>query len=264
MLVSPSDVIDEREIIRKVIHYWNDVHSRDRGIVLIPVGWDTNSSPELGARAQELINTRILVHSDILVGVFWNRLGTPTGTAISGSVEEIQKHLATGKPAMIYFSEKPIAPGQIDPLQRQSVETFKSECQQLGLVESFSNSTEFGEKFTKQLQLCLSGNPYLQDIFKKSDLEPIEISTPTTLSGDAAYLLKAASESDDGWVRVSPHLSGTHIYCGDLTIFEGHGRELARWNAAIRELEEAEFIEPQGKHSYSLTDKGWRHAESLT
>ena len=44
----------------------------------MPVGWETHSSPDLGAPAQEQINERILEHCDLLIAVFWTRLGTPT------------------------------------------------------------------------------------------------------------------------------------------------------------------------------------------
>jgi len=74
MIASPGDVAEEREIIRSVIHDWNDVNATVSKIVLTPVGWDTHSSPELGTRAQDLINSHLLKACDLLVGVFWTRL----------------------------------------------------------------------------------------------------------------------------------------------------------------------------------------------
>lgn len=263
MIASPTDVSEERDVVRKIIHDWNDVHSRDRRIVLVPVGWDTHSSPELGSRPQELINTRILQHSDILIGLFWNRLGTPTGDSISGSVEEIQEHVAAGKPAMIYFSDRLVTPSQINTEQRSALESFKSECYQLGLVESFSTIENLREKFTKQLQLCLSENPYLQTLTTEVDTETFTEPAPLSLSQDAIDLLKIAAKSEDGWIRVSTYIGGTSIYSGETEIFDGYGKELARWQAAIQELDDMELVEPKGSSSYALTHKGWTLADTF-
>lgn len=60
MIVSPGDVASERAIIRDVVFEWNAVHSQARSIVLLPVGWETYSSPEMGDSAQIIINNQVL------------------------------------------------------------------------------------------------------------------------------------------------------------------------------------------------------------
>ena len=50
MIASPSDVEDERGIIRDVVRDWNAAHSEAQGLVLIPVGSDTDATPEVGSR----------------------------------------------------------------------------------------------------------------------------------------------------------------------------------------------------------------------
>jgi hypothetical protein len=59
-IASPSDVEQERRIVREVIAEWNAVYARDRSVVLLPVAWETHSSPELGGRPQQMINDRLL------------------------------------------------------------------------------------------------------------------------------------------------------------------------------------------------------------
>jgi len=61
MIASPGDVHTFRISTRDVIHEWNYIHSNSTHLVLMPVGWDTHSSPELGSTAQDLINERVLV-----------------------------------------------------------------------------------------------------------------------------------------------------------------------------------------------------------
>ncbi len=114
MIASPGDVASERAIVRDVVYEWNAVHSGARKIVLLPVGWETHSSPEMGAPAQQIINRQVLDKCDLLVGVFWTRIGTPTEKHLSGTVEEIEEHIASGKPAMLYFSSQPVVMDTVD------------------------------------------------------------------------------------------------------------------------------------------------------
>jgi hypothetical protein len=103
MIASPSDVSRERRIAREVIAEWNTIHSKDRKTVLMPVGWDTHSVPDTGDRPQAIINGQLLKGSDLLIAMFWTRIGSPTGAAQSGTVEEIEEHIGAGKSAMIHF-----------------------------------------------------------------------------------------------------------------------------------------------------------------
>ena len=79
MIASPSDVEEERRTISDVIIKWNYTHSMNSGKVLIPLRWETHSAPLLGSRTQEIVNEMVLKHADVLVGIFKDRLGSPTG-----------------------------------------------------------------------------------------------------------------------------------------------------------------------------------------
>jgi hypothetical protein len=96
MIASPGDVLDEKRAVREILNLWNDVNSRDAKAMLTPVSWETHAAPDLSGRPQELINQRVLRECDLLVGIFWTRLGTPTGKAASGTVEEIQERCPGG------------------------------------------------------------------------------------------------------------------------------------------------------------------------
>src|SRR3954467_2857956 len=121
MIASPGDVAEERAIATDVIGLWNAVNSIATGTFLSAVRWETHAGAELSGRAQGIINERLLDHCDLLVGIFWTKLGTPTSEAESGTVEEIQRHVAAGKPTMVYFSVKPAAPDSIGHEQYQRV-----------------------------------------------------------------------------------------------------------------------------------------------
>jgi hypothetical protein len=53
-------------------------------------------------------NDQLVDDADILIGLFKARIGTPTGISASGTIEEIDRLVAAGKPVMLYFSTGPI------------------------------------------------------------------------------------------------------------------------------------------------------------
>src|ERR1043165_67718 len=108
MIGSPGDVSAERDIARRIVGEWNNIHSAARSVVLLATGWDTHSSPAMGKSAQTEINEQVLRAADLLVCIFWTRIGTPTSQHASGTVEEIEEHLAAHKPLMLYFSTVPL------------------------------------------------------------------------------------------------------------------------------------------------------------
>jgi hypothetical protein len=272
MIASPGDVTEERDVIRNVIHDWNDVNAQRSHVMLAAVGWDSHSSPELGARPQELINKRVLADCDLLIGVFWTRLGTPTGESPSGTVEEIEEHVAAGKPAMIYFSSKPVALESVDLDQYKQVKDIQEAWQKRGLIETYDNVNEFRQKLSKHLQLCLNKNEYLQKTFEAVGAETLtEVETyaqPTSryrLSTEAAELLKAASEVEHGTIMKTEYIGGQQIQAGKRSFGEESRREFSKWEAAIRELVNAGLAIDRGYKGeyFELTHEGWAAADAL-
>ncbi len=151
MIATPGDVALDRKVIRDTIYEWNFVHSEDKDLVLLPVGWESHASLSMGERPQAIINKQVLKDCDLLIAVFWTRLGTPTGKSASGTVEEIEEHLKAGRPAMIYFSSAPVRMESVDDKQYQALQKFKAECRQKGLIEEFLEPADFKEKLARQL-----------------------------------------------------------------------------------------------------------------
>jgi hypothetical protein len=151
IIASPSDVVAERDIAQEVLAMWNCLHSISRRIVLLPIGWKTHSSPELGDRPQAIISKQLRI-ADLLIAVFWTRLGTPTGTYPSGSVEEVEEHLKAGKTVMIYFSSAKIDPGVIEDGQYLALMLQKKDWMKRGLVWEFRDADDFRKLFTAHVQ----------------------------------------------------------------------------------------------------------------
>jgi hypothetical protein len=148
LIASPGDLHEERAVVSGAIEAWNAQHSAAEGVVLLPVRWETHTRPESGTRPQEAINRQIVDDCDILVGLFWTRLGTNTGVAASGTIEEIERTIGSGKPALLYFSDRPVAPSAVDARQLGSLKNFH----QATLVGSLTGTFDSLEGLAANLQ----------------------------------------------------------------------------------------------------------------
>lgn len=273
MIASPSDVHSEREIIREVVQNWNYIHSPTSNIILMPVGWETHATPELGARPQEFINERVLKECDLLVGVFWTRIGSPTGVAASGTVEEIERHVAAGKPAMIYFSAIPVVLESVDADQYAAVRRFKDRLMKLGLIETYDNLHDFRNKLSHHLALAMNTNPYLQSMATKKAAPPAALSsagyvlsaTAQSVSREAQILLKTAARDKEGMILKLATVGGRFIQAGGLTYGAGGGRDSALWEAALQELVDGNYVTSRGHKGevFQITKAGWDLADTL-
>ena len=269
MIASPGDVASERNIIREMIYEWNAVHSRARKIVLLPVGWESHSSPEMGKRPQEIINNQILDKCDLLVGVFWTRIGTSTGKYVSGTVEEIEKHIDAGKPTMLYFSEQPARLDSVDSEQYEKLKVFKASCKSRGIYETYDNHSEFKEKFYHHLQIKVNEHDIFFSNNKVSSPEVIIYPSKTqipTLSDEARVLLKEASMDTHGTILYVRYLGGTDIQTnGKNLIPDKSARMVAKWEAALKELVNADLVVERGNKGeiFEVSDLGYKIADMI-
>lgn len=151
-IASPSDVISERNVIRNVLARWNDLNSESKKIVLLPVGWDTHAAPEVGKPAQQYIDEYILDKCDILIGVFWSCIGSPTKNYRSGTIEEISRHIQERKLAMLYFSKKPLPPN-VNLKQVDEVRKLKEKYKKESLYCEFADEADLEKKLYDHLAL---------------------------------------------------------------------------------------------------------------
>lgn len=238
MIASPGDVASERSIIRDVVYEWNAVNASVRKIVLLPIGWESHSSPEMGASPQTIINSQIMRKCDLLVGVFWTRIGTATDNFASGTVEEIEQHIESEKPAMLYFSSQPVAIETVDLEQVSKLKLFKDSCRTRGLFESYDSHADFKEKFYRHLQLKINEHPLFKVVDNEVAAEAVESKTKLPeLSSEARTLLKKGSLDPHGTILYFRYIGGTDIQTnGENVIPSGERRETAKWEQALDEL----------------------------
>lgn len=237
MIASPADVDEERRIVREILAEWNDIHARTRNCVMLPLGWETHSSPELGKSPQDLINERIVLRADLLIGIFWTRVGSRTANSESGTLEEIRKHIERQKPAMLYFSAKPVAPEMLDPDQYASLKQFKFWAFSNGLVSEYVSVDDFKGQLRRQIQTALNDNPYLSNLSTSSSNQS---STDVDLMSEAELRLLQLAAGDGGeeggHILISEVIGGTYIQVGRHDISTGTHRETAKWRSAVAGL----------------------------
>lgn len=252
MIASPGDVAEERNVALEIILKWNYKNSHERGIVLLPIGWENSSAAlmektEDGFKtAQDVINIQVLSKADLMIAIFWTRIGTKTNNAVSGTVEEIEKHVQSGKPAMLYFSDKPHNPSKIDKKQYGQVEKIRRKYQKQSYYFPFVSVEEFKEKFSHQLDLTVNQYPLFKNesgqgnnAFVKETLSEInKTSQYPHLSKEATMLLLEAASGSDGNFTAYGVLAGFFVQANNINFVQNNknAKEEVKWRAVIKEL----------------------------
>lgn len=136
-VASPSDVSEERALLDTIIAELNRIWSGTLGVMLDVLKWEVNVRPAFASDPQAAINEQIPPDYDVLIAIFWGRIGTPTPRALSGSIEEFdrayERLMVTGLPEiLLYFKDTPIAPSKIDLDQLKGVQDFKQSLTKKG------------------------------------------------------------------------------------------------------------------------------------
>lgn len=109
MLISaPSDVPEDAlEAVRRAVSQWNVQYGKAFGAAVVPVAWNEHATAAFGERPQGLINDQLTDQADVGLAIFRDRLGTPTGEAVSGTWEEVERMATAGKPVGVLRDRRP-------------------------------------------------------------------------------------------------------------------------------------------------------------
>lgn len=156
-LASPGDVWQEREKMEEIINELNHGIAAEKNIILELVKWETHGWPGFGRDAQAVINEQVGAY-DIFIGVMWNRLGTPTTIAQSGTVEEFERAYELWKthkqPKLFFYFNK--TPSNLDTIesidQKRKVLEFKQLIQKMGaLYWEYESVDSFRKELSRHL-----------------------------------------------------------------------------------------------------------------
>ncbi|MEI2578554.1 hypothetical protein [Scytonema sp. PRP1] len=164
-LASPGDVRTERNHVVKVVEEINRTVAPDKGVTLEVIRSE-NAFPGYGQDGQAIINSQIGKMSDyvLFIGIMWNRVGTPTKRAISGTIEEFQRARRTfnriGQPD-IWFYFREMTKGlkkKTDLEQQEKVKKFKNRYSKngYGLFREYKTPSEFRDKLREHIIFWLN------------------------------------------------------------------------------------------------------------
>jgi hypothetical protein len=275
LVASPSDVGQERDVVTEVIHAWNAAHYRTTGIMLHAVRWETHSYPAAGDRPQAILNKQIVDSGDILIGIFGYRLGTPTGTAQSGTIEEIEEFREAGKYVALYFSTADIPRGA-DINQLKALEDYQRERQKDTLYRTFRSPgdlrllvTQDLPKIVAEVSAGLEGAASAAGASQtpKDNVARVVIAPMNDdLSAKEIELLWNAVKDRRGEILHTLTYDGESLRTnGRQFLANADARTGAEWVASFGNLRNRGFIEPlsYGSDFFRVTGDGYRAADEL-
>jgi hypothetical protein len=156
LLATPSDVAEEHELVAEAINDWNVQHGDSAQSRVELMNWRTHAHPEVGRRPQASINRQFADRADVVLAIFWRRLGSPTGKAASGTVEEIERAQRRGKKVMVYFSGRSGTEKEaLDSREQARIERFKQRFGRNALYGTYRDVQEFTKALRKDLSLVM-------------------------------------------------------------------------------------------------------------
>ena len=264
-IASPGDVQAERDKACHVIQTWNAAHSLSKSVLIEPVRVETHSHAVQGGHPQDLINAQLLDRCDLLVAILWSRLGTPTNTDLSGTVQEIREFAETkgADRVLLFFCDRDIS-SNADLDQVQAVRSFKDSVKQEGLYIQYSSVNDFAEQFRHQLDMALNRLMESEN-FAVLDLE-VQGKREVTFEPEANTILVLASAGNSSRISLSRLMAGHELSAGGIVLNHmGNERSEAQWEAGLDQLENIGYAEDLGykREVFRLTKKGYKAADEL-
>jgi hypothetical protein len=160
-VASPGDVHDARDTVKEVVDGLNTTWGRRSGLSLQMLDWRTHVTPWLGKPPEKIVLQQLPVDTwDLLVAIFWSRMGTPTGNFNSmtgepfksGTEEEFtlafHSNQARNTPRILLYRCMADVPVTTDldqlKLVRDFFTQFSDSGRYFGLYQPYQNIKEFG------------------------------------------------------------------------------------------------------------------------
>jgi hypothetical protein len=142
LLSAPSDIPPEDlAVVRTAVERWNVIYGPQFGAIVAPVYWQEHAAAEHGERPQASLNSQLVDDADILVALFWHRLGSATGESESGTIEELEKAHANGAYVAILRCGRQF-PQSVDTVQLTRLRQFYEDTGSRSLM------LEYGDEAT--------------------------------------------------------------------------------------------------------------------
>lgn len=191
LLIScPGDIISEINIIEDAVSQFNTQFSDALGISVRTKHWHKNSYAQPGGKPQTLLNEQFVNDCDAAVAILWTRFGTPTDKYGSGTEEEVEIMLSSGKQVFMYFSDKPISPSQMSDKGYKKVQAFRDKYKDRGIYFTYSSDEEFKTLFFAHLSQYFLSEKRVAEVKgeRHSELKIVGIDQTQHISDEAPII----------------------------------------------------------------------------
>lgn len=199
LLVSaPSDLPEEDlRAAFDAVARWNVLYGQQQGANVLPTHWRQHSAAEHGTRPQASLNKQLVEAADVLIALFWHRLGCPTGEAESGTVEEIEEASAHGAYVGVLKCVRAIPPGELDADQVSRLDTFLDEIRSNSLILEYEGAEALRERVDTILTTAVTALRTRAEAQAEATAEPGRDTTepPTSPRGTEVWPRIERSES---------------------------------------------------------------------
>jgi hypothetical protein len=142
LISCPGDVSpDDLSTVHKTITRWNVLLGEQFEHVVVPVSWSEHAASEFGEPPQDILNRQLVDIADLGLAIFWNRLGTRTDHAESGTAEEIRRLHDAGKPVSVLRCNRPVRPSG-DHAERARLDEYLKELFGNALVMNYESDAQ--------------------------------------------------------------------------------------------------------------------------
>lgn len=238
-IASPSDTLSHRDEIEAAIYQWNKEHAQDFQTILLPRRWETDVAPSHHSKdAQQVINEKLLSNCDLLIGVFWTKLGAPTTDYASGTLEEISIFHAQGKEAMVYFVDEKVHLS-VDFSDLQKVNDFKEVFRKKNLAFDYDKNRIVSDLYKKVREHASSRGI---DGFNKVSQEQLKVQNA---SPNLEKILETDELIEAEYIMLSYILQTANRQLGARWMSDATLDQIKSWEAK-------QFLEPLLSSNYEL------------
>ncbi len=193
LISAPGDLLEEDiRAAFDAVNRWNVLNGRPQGATVVPSHWSQHSAAEHGARPQESLNKQLVETADILLALFWHRLGSPTGDAESGTVEELEEASGNGAYVGVLKCTRAIPPADLDGGQVSRLYSFLDEIRPTSLIFDYVDAAALRERVDTLLTTAVTA------LRTRAEAQVAATTDPADQEGSAA----PASQGTEVWPRV--------------------------------------------------------------
>jgi hypothetical protein len=161
LVSSPDDVVEEREVLEKVVERINGTDGQARNVRLEIWDWEKDGIPQMGPGPQTVVDSQMPGDYAIYLGIMKHKFWTATGGPYeSGTGKEFENALKrwgnVGVPwILFYFNQDSVNPTQLNRTQYGKVQRFRKKLEKLGIFGTYEGVRGSERSFFEQTEIHL-------------------------------------------------------------------------------------------------------------